>query len=148
MRASTHQDLARLMYPGMSPGIINTVNHAMDSPRSGPGYGGYPIQLDHIMRKPKYGFINNYLTQPIAARSAPHREYGHSYIDGLMLAAQYGPMAMQAFMAHIASDMMRDVWVRTHGFRGADMMESTWAYNFHKSRRRPRSYYRDPIYPY
>jgi hypothetical protein len=132
--SSAHGALTRIMYPGISTGLVNTVNHAIDNPTY------QSIQLNHIMRKPKFGFIENYLTHPIAARSAPHREYGHSYMDGLMLAAQYGPQAMQAFMAHMAQDMMRDTWVKSHGMYHADLLEASLLYNLHRSNR-PRKRY-------
>jgi len=123
------------MYPGMSSSFVNNINHAIDNPSY------QSVQLNHIMRKPKFGFIQNYLTKPIAAQSHPHRAYGHTYMDGLMLAAQYGPQAMQAFMAHMAQDMMRDQWVRSHGMYHADMMEASMMYSLHGDRRRaPRRY--------
>ena len=131
-----HNVFTRMMHPYLSSHLVNTVNSAIDSPTN------QAIVLNHIMKKPRNRFIENYLTRPIAAQSSPHRKYGHDYLTGLMLAAQYGPDAMVAFNDHMAGDMMRDVWVRQGGMFYADLVESSIMYGFHHPRRRrTASYY-------
>jgi hypothetical protein len=124
-----HKLYTRTMFSNLDPRLIESINHQMDNPSR------QQMMLTNVMNpNNRYGFgLNN----------KNHRKYNHDLLTGALFAAQYGPEGLQAFQAHIMGDYMRDIWTRTFGMYGADLMESSLMYNLHSNHvRRNRYKYR------